>query len=64
MNLIPLLINLVVLCLVGYLFYWLIGFLAPPEPIRKVAIVILVVVVVLALLAYVLPSAGIHFPAR
>jgi len=50
-GLITLLIQLVVICLVGYLFYWLITFLGPPEPIRKVAVVILVVVLVLVLLS-------------
>ena len=62
MNLIPLLIALVVLCLVGYLFYWLINYLGPPEPIKKVAVVILVVVLVIALLGYIAPLAGLRLP--
>ena len=62
MNLISLLIALVVLCLVGYLFYWLISYLNPPEPIKKVAVVVLVVVLVIALLGYVAPLGGLRLP--
>ena len=57
-----LLIALVVICLVGYLFYWLINYLAPPEPIKKVAVVVLVVVLVIALLGYVAPLGGLRLP--
>lgn len=49
-GLVTLLLYVVVLCLIAYLMYWLIGYIAPPEPIRKVAVVILVVVFIVALL--------------
>jgi hypothetical protein len=36
--------------MVAWLFYWLINYIAPPEPIKKIAVVIVVVVFVFALL--------------
>lgn len=46
---IGILIDVVVICLVGWLFYWLITYLAPPDPVKKIAVVVLVVVLVIAL---------------
>lgn len=37
------LLAIVVLLLVMYVLYWLIGYLAPPEPLNKVCVVLLVV---------------------
>lgn len=60
-GLIGLLVTLVVLCLVAYVFYWLINYLAPPEPIKKIAVVILVLVFVLVLIS--LLFGGVSVPA-
>lgn len=48
---IGILIDLLVICLVGGLVYWVINFLAPPDPVRKIAVVVLVVVLVIALIS-------------
>jgi hypothetical protein len=49
----------VVLALLCYLVFWLIGYLGVPEPIRKVIVVIIVVVAVLWLIMTVLPMLGV-----
>lgn len=41
---VSLLLNLLIVCLVAGCGWWLIGYLSPPEPIRKVAVVVLVVI--------------------
>ncbi len=42
--------TVVVFAVVAYLIFWLIGYLGVPEPIRKVAVVLLVVAAVIWLL--------------
>jgi Kef-type K+ transport system membrane component KefB len=49
-GIVTLLVYIVVICLVAWLFYWLINYIGPPEPIKKIAVVILVVVFVIVLL--------------
>ena len=53
-NLLALLLYVVIICLVGYVIYWLINYLAPPDPIRKIAVVILVIVLVVVLISLLL----------
>jgi heme A synthase len=50
MDLIGLLVTVVVLGLVFYLLWWLLGVIALPEPFNKVAIVLLALVAVVLLL--------------
>ncbi len=57
MSLIGLLISVVVFAIVAYLIFWVLGYLAVPEPIRKVAVVILVLIAVIWILANFLPGA-------
>lgn len=49
------LITVVVFALVCYLIFWLMGYLAVPEPIRKVVTVVIVLVAVLWILSMFLP---------
>jgi hypothetical protein len=60
MNLISLLIVVIVLGLVFYLLYWLIGQLPLPAPFRTVAVVILTLIAVVMLLS--LLFGGISIP--
>lgn len=55
---IGILIDVVVICLIGWLFYWLINYLGPPEPVKKIAIVVLVVVLVVALISLLMGVRG------
>jgi hypothetical protein len=55
---ISLLITLIVFALVCYLLFWILGYLAVPEPIRRVVVVIVVLIAIVWLLANFLPSAG------
>ena len=53
--------NLVWLIIVGLIFwllYWLIGYLAPPEPFNKVLRAILVVAAVIVLIGFLMSLAG------
>lgn len=58
MNLMPLLIQLVVVGLVCYLLWWLIGYIALPAPFDKVARVIVAVVGVIFLINLLLTISG------
>lgn len=61
MSLIGLLITVVVFAVVAYLIFWILGYLAVPEPIRKVAVVVLVLIAVIWILTNFLPgTAGGH----
>lgn len=53
-----LLVTAVVFALVIYVIIWLLGYLAVPEPIRKVVVVIVVLIAVIWLLNNFLPLAG------
>ncbi len=55
---IPLLITVVVFSLIAYLIFWVMGYLGVPEPIRKVAVVVLVLIAVIWILQNFLPVAG------
>jgi len=58
---ISLLITMLVFGLICYLIFWVMGYLAVPDPIRKVVTVIVVVVAVLWLLQAFMPiNAGLH----
>ena len=53
--------SVVILLVVGLLYYllsWAVGKIDPPEPIRKVCDVLLVVLVVVVVIAVLLPLAG------
>lgn len=50
-NLLTILFYVVIICLIGYIAFWLVNYLAPPEPIRKVSVVIIVVLLLLVLLS-------------
>ncbi len=52
------LLTLVVVACVAGLVFWLINYIAPPDPIRKICVVVLVVVVVLWLIAVLTGQAG------
>ena len=54
---ISLLITAVVFALVIYVIFWLLGYLAVPEPIRKVVTVIVVLLAIIWLLNNFLPGA-------
>jgi hypothetical protein len=58
-GIVHLLLIAVVLALVCYLLFWLLGYLGTPEPIRKVVTVIVVVLIVLWLLSIFLPIVGV-----
>ena len=58
---VSLLITALVFALVCYLIFWTMGYLAVPEPIRKVVTVIVVLIAVIWLLGNFLP-AGTHWP--
>lgn len=63
MPLLSLLIYVVVFGLVCYLIIWAMGYLAVPEPIRKVVTVIIVLIAVIWLLSNFLPgSHGFYWP--
>lgn len=55
---ISILLTLVVVACVAGLVFWLINYVGPPEPIRKICIVVLVVVVVVWLLAVLTGQTG------
>lgn len=59
---ISLLITLVVFALVCYLIFWVMGYLAVPDPIRKVVTVIVVLIAVIWLLTNFLPGGSMHWP--
>lgn len=56
---IGILIDVLIICLIGGLVYWVVNFLAPPEPVKKIAVVIVVVVCVVALISLL---AGVRGP--
>lgn len=60
-GLVPLLINIVVVGLILWLLYWLIGYVGLPEPFAKVARVILAVVAVIWLINLLLGLTGNAF---
>jgi hypothetical protein len=51
-------IQIAVLGLVFWLLWWLVNYIAPPEPFRKVANVILAVVAVVILISFLMGLAG------
>jgi len=57
MSLLSLLITVCVFALVAYIIFWVIGYLGVPEPIRKVAVVVLVLIAVIWILGNFLPGA-------
>jgi hypothetical protein len=59
-NLIGLLVTVIVLGLVFYLLYWLVGVIGLPEPFNKVAIVLIALLAVIILLS--LLFGGINVP--
>lgn len=62
-GLLSLLLNIVVAALIFWLLYWLITFVAPPEPFRKVLTVILAIVAVVYLINLLLGLTGNAFIA-
>ena len=50
---------LIVVGLIFWLLYWLIGVVNPPEPFKKIAICVLAIVAVLILIAVLLSLVGI-----
>lgn len=64
MPLISLLITVVVFALVCYLIFWVMGYLGVPEPIRKVAVVVIVLIAVIWILNNFLPGAQGHLWLR
>ena len=53
---IGLLITVVVFALVCYVLFWVMGYLGVPEPIRKVAVVVIVLIAVIWILTNFLPG--------
>ncbi len=49
---VSLLITLLVLCLIGYIVYYIIGLLPLPQPIKNVVLIIFGVIVILYLLQF------------
>lgn len=64
MSLIALLITVVVFSLICYLIFWVMGYLGVPEPIRKVAVVVIVLIAVIWILNNFLPGAQGHLWLR
>lgn len=63
MSLIGLLITVAVFALVVYVLFWLLSYLAAPEPIRKVVVVVVVLIAVIWILSNFLPGTPAwHFP--
>lgn len=63
MDIFSLLIWLLVLLIITALIYWVIGKLALPEPISRIAMIILVVVVAIILIMLLLQFAGVATPS-
>lgn len=63
-GIVPLLIELIVVGLVAYLLWWLIGYIGLPAPFDKVARVIVAVVVVIWLINLLLSLGGGGFITR
>jgi uncharacterized membrane protein len=59
---VSLLITLVIFALVCYLIFWVMGYLAVPDPIRKVVTVVIVLIAVIWLLTNFLPTGSMHAP--
>jgi hypothetical protein len=59
---ISLLITVAVFALICYLIFWVMGYLGVPDPIRKVATVVIVLIAVIWILTNFLPAAGMHLP--
>ncbi len=60
---ISLLITLLIFAVVCYVIFWVMGYLAVPDPIRKVITVIIVVIAVIWLLSNFLPGQhGLAWP--
>lgn len=59
MTLISLLITVAVFALVAYVIFWVLGYLAAPEPVRKVVVVVFVLIAVIWILNAFLPSAAV-----
>ena len=57
-SIVSLLISILVICLLGWLVWWVIQQFAPPEPIGKIARIVVVVVVVLLLIGVLLQFTG------
>jgi peptidoglycan/LPS O-acetylase OafA/YrhL len=57
-NLLSVLIWLIVIGVIFYVLWWLVGFLGLPEPFNKVARVIIAIVAVIFLINFLLPLAG------
>jgi hypothetical protein len=57
---IQLLITVVVFALVCYVLFWLLGYLAVPEPIRKVVVVVVVLIAVVLILSMFAGNVGLH----
>lgn len=61
MDLLSLLVYIIIVGLIFYLLYWLLGKIALPEPFNKVAVVVLALVAVVMLIGVLTGSVG--FPA-
>ena len=59
---ISLLITVVVFALICYVLFWLLGYLAVPEPIRKVVVVVVVLIAVIWILSSLGGITGFHGP--
>lgn len=62
-GLIHLLIQLIVLGLIAWLLFWLVNFISPPEPFRKVILCILAIAMVVLLVNALLSLTGGGFIA-
>lgn len=59
---IGLLITVVIFALICYVLFWLLGYLAVPEPIRKVVVVVVVLIAVVWILSMLGGYGGLHSP--
>lgn len=60
MGMIPLLISLLLVCLIGYVCFWLLGKAALPEPIRIIIAIIIVLVLLSMVYGGVIPTPNWH----
>lgn len=59
---ISLLITVVIFALICYVLFWLLGYLAVPEPIRKVVVVVVVLIAVVWILSMLGGVGGLRSP--
>jgi hypothetical protein len=58
MNLIQLLIDILIFCVIGGIVYWIITLLPLPQPFKQIAVVVVLLILLLVALNWLLPLGG------